>query len=47
VLLPELLRGFEAHQGIFYGALLVTMMVLRPQGIMGRMKVTDIFARGS
>ncbi len=46
VILPELLRGLEANQGIFYGALLVAMMVLRPQGIMGRMKVTDIFARG-
>jgi len=46
VTLPELLRGLEAHQAIFYGALLVAMMVFRPQGIMGRLKLTEIFSRG-
>ena len=29
-----------------YGALLVGMMVFRPQGIMGRVKITEMFGKG-
>jgi branched-chain amino acid transport system permease protein len=43
--LPELLRPLADYQDIFYGALLVCMMVFRPQGIMGRVKITEIFGR--
>ena len=44
--LPELLRPLADYQDIFYGGLLVAMMVFRPQGIMGRVKITEIFGRG-
>jgi branched-chain amino acid transport system permease protein len=44
--LPEVLRPLADYQDIFYGALLVAMMVFRPQGIMGRVKITEIFGRG-
>jgi branched-chain amino acid transport system permease protein len=45
ILLPEVLRPLADYQDIFYGALLVAMMVFRPQGIMGRVKITEIFGR--
>jgi len=45
--LPEALRKLADYQDIFYGALLVALMVFRPQGIMGRVKITDIFGRKS
>jgi branched-chain amino acid transport system permease protein len=45
VLLPEVLRPLADYQDIFYGALLVLLMVFRPQGIMGRVKITEIFGR--
>jgi branched-chain amino acid transport system permease protein len=45
VVLPEVLRPLADYQDIFYGALLVTMMVFRPQGIMGRVKITEIFGK--
>ncbi len=43
ILLPEVLRPLADYQDIFYGALLVALMVFRPQGIMGRVKITEIF----
>jgi branched-chain amino acid transport system permease protein len=46
MLLPELLRPLADYQDVFYGALLVAMMIFRPQGIMGRVKLTEIFGRG-
>jgi branched-chain amino acid transport system permease protein len=46
IALPELLRPLADYQDIFYGALLMGMMVFRPQGIMGRVKITEIFGRG-
>ena len=46
VLLPEVLRPLADYQDIFYGALLVLLMVFRPQGIMGRVKITEMFGRG-
>jgi branched-chain amino acid transport system permease protein len=45
VLLPEVLRPLAAYQDVIYGALLVALMVFRPQGIMGRVKITEIFGR--
>lgn len=45
VLLPELLRPLASYQDLLYGALLVAMMVFRPQGILGRVKITEIFGR--
>lgn len=47
VLLPEVLRPLAAYQDIMYGTLLVLLMVFRPQGIMGRVKITEIFGKGS
>jgi len=44
-ILPELLRKLADYQDIFYGVLLVALMIFRPQGIMGRVKITDIFGR--
>jgi len=44
-ILPEVLRPLADYQDIFYGGLLVAMMVFRPQGIMGRVKITEIFGR--
>jgi len=46
VILPEVLRPLADYQDIFYGALLVLLMVFRPQGIMGKVKITEIFGRG-
>lgn len=43
IVLPEVLRPLADYQDIFYGALLVFMMVFRPQGIMGRVKITEMF----
>ena len=34
--LPEILRKLADYQDIFYGGLLVALMVFRPQGIMGQ-----------
>lgn len=45
MLLPEILRPLADYQDIFYGALLVVMMVFRPQGIMGSVKITEMFGR--
>lgn len=44
--MPEILRPLADYQDIFYGALLVGMMVFRPQGIMGRVKITEMFGKG-
>ncbi|HWR67738.1 MAG TPA: branched-chain amino acid ABC transporter permease [Desulfomonilia bacterium] len=46
VLLPEVLRPLAAYQDIIYGSLLVLLMIFRPQGIMGRVKITEMFGRG-
>jgi len=43
IVLPEVLRPLADYQDLFYGALLVFMMVFRPQGIMGRVKITEMF----
>jgi branched-chain amino acid transport system permease protein len=39
-ILPETLRGFHAYQDLIYGGLLVALLVLRPQGILGKGKLS-------
>ncbi len=46
IALPEVLRPLADYQDLMYGALLVGMMVFRPQGIMGRVKITEMFGKG-
>ncbi|MGQ9687327.1 MAG: branched-chain amino acid ABC transporter permease [Desulfobaccales bacterium] len=38
--LPETLRQFQAYQDLIYGGLLVALLVLRPQGFMGKGKLS-------
>ena len=38
--LPEVLREFQAYQDLVYGALLVGLLILRPEGILGRGKLS-------
>ncbi len=35
-LLPELLRGFDIYRMLLFGIAMILMMILRPQGILGR-----------
>lgn len=42
-LLPELLRGFASWRLVLYSALLVTIMLTRPQGILGRRELSDLW----
>jgi len=34
--LPELLRGFSQYRMLFYGLILIILMIYRPQGILGK-----------
>jgi branched-chain amino acid transport system permease protein len=38
--LPEVLREFQSYQDLLYGALLVGLLILRPQGLLGRGKLS-------
>jgi branched-chain amino acid transport system permease protein len=38
--LPELLRQFQEYQDLVYGALLVGLLILRPEGLLGRGKLS-------
>jgi branched-chain amino acid transport system permease protein len=38
--LPEMLRQFHAYQDLIYGALLVGLLIWRPEGILGRGKLS-------
>lgn len=38
ILLPEILREFQDYRMLFFGAILVLMMIFRPQGIVGSLK---------
>ncbi len=38
--LPEMLRQFQAYQDLIYGALLVTLLIWRPEGLLGRGKLS-------
>jgi branched-chain amino acid transport system permease protein len=39
-ILPETLRGFQAYQDLIFGGLLVALLILRPQGLMGKGKLS-------
>jgi len=38
--LPEMLRQFQSYQDLVYGALLVGLLILRPEGLLGRGKLS-------
>ena len=38
--LPELLRQFQAYQDLVYGGLLIGLLILRPEGLLGRGKLS-------
>jgi branched-chain amino acid transport system permease protein len=38
--LPEMLRQFHDYQDLIYGAMLVGLLILRPEGILGRGKLS-------
>jgi branched-chain amino acid transport system permease protein len=38
--LPETLRQFQNYQDLIYGGLLVALLVLRPQGLLGKGKLS-------
>jgi branched-chain amino acid transport system permease protein len=39
-ILPETLRQFQSYQDLIYGGLLVALLVLRPQGLLGKGKLS-------
>ena len=41
-LLPEMLRIVAEYRMLFYGALLVILMIFRPNGLLGDVRVYDI-----
>ncbi|HBQ26214.1 MAG TPA: branched-chain amino acid ABC transporter permease, partial [Syntrophomonas sp.] len=41
-LLPEMLRIVAEYRLLFYGALLVILMIFRPNGLLGDVRVYDI-----
>ncbi len=41
-LLPELLRIFEQYRMVIFSALLVSVMLLRPKGLLGRKEIWDL-----
>jgi branched-chain amino acid transport system permease protein len=45
--LPEILREFQSYQDLLYGALLVGLLILRPEGILGRGKLSLKFLQRS
>ncbi len=38
--LPEILREFQSYQDLVYGGLLIGLLILRPEGLMGRGKLS-------
>lgn len=47
VTIPEMLRGLQEYRMLIYGAVLVIMMLVRPQGLFGNLKITDILNKKS
>jgi branched-chain amino acid transport system permease protein len=47
VSIPEMLRGLQEYRMLIYGAVLVIMMLVRPQGLFGDLKITDILNKKS
>ncbi len=45
ILLPEYLRAFSDYRMLLFGAIMVTMMVFRPQGIISKVRRTYKFER--
>ncbi len=43
-LLPEFLRGFDAYRMLLFGAAMIAMMLLRPQGILGEKRHREEYA---
>jgi len=41
-ILPEMLRVVAEYRMLFYGALLVLLMIFRPNGLLGDIRVYDI-----
>jgi len=41
-ILPEMLRIVDEYRLLFYGALLVILMIFRPNGLLGDVRVYDI-----
>jgi branched-chain amino acid transport system permease protein len=41
--LPELLRRFADYQDLLYGALLIVLLIWRPQGLLGTGKLSQKF----
>ena len=39
-MLPEMLRSFKAYQDLIYGGLLVALLIWRPEGLLGRGKLS-------
>ncbi len=44
--IPELLRASSDYRQLFYGAILVIMMRVRPQGLLGETSVSRSFLQG-
>jgi len=42
VSIPEVLRFISQYRMLFYGILMILVMLFRPQGIMGKFKITDL-----
>ena len=40
--LPEMLRIVDEYRLLFYGALLVILMIFRPNGLLGDVRIYDI-----
>ena len=43
--LPEVLRPIAEYRMVIYSGLLISMMLLRPQGLLGSREITDLFRR--
>jgi branched-chain amino acid transport system permease protein len=42
-MLPELLRRFADYQDLIYGAMLIALLIWRPQGLLGSGKLSQKF----
>lgn len=41
--LPEMLRSLSEYRMVIYAISLVILMIFRPQGLMGRLEITDVY----
>lgn len=42
-ILPEMLRSLSEYRMVIYAISLVILMIFRPQGLMGRLEITDVY----